>query len=75
MAEPLDGVVRGKFALAHLLKQFADGFGVHDGFRTSAFQISTCEPISVQAPVARDSGRTLAMTAVQTLRARPGSSR
>ena len=31
MAQAVDGIVGREFALAHLLEQFADGFGVHSG--------------------------------------------
>jgi len=36
MAQALHGIIGGKFALAHLLEQFADGFGVHGKRRHSA---------------------------------------
>ena len=29
VTQPIDGVVRRQFALAHLLEEFANGFGVH----------------------------------------------
>lgn len=47
MAQSIDRVVRSEFASAHLLKEFADGFGVHSRLSTqlTEFQISIWQRI------------------------------